>query len=315
MGKMVNMRISIIEIGTNSTKYIVAKNSQGCGFEIVNKFSTINRLSSGMYPDMVLTKAAIDNELTIIRDLICQSNLNSAPLGAIISTSVLRDATNKHLLINRVKEEFGFDIEIIDGRQEALLAYLACRSLCKGDFQKSAVIDIGGGSTEITIGMGNEICGAYSLDIGAVRLKEMLDSNAAQVNKYVRALLSQKEDINLNGLKLIGTGGTIKSLGTIFYQAGYSQEQLVNGKCLSYQNINVIYNMLLRLNLDERSKLKGLHPKRADVIVFGTGILLAIMQYYCINEITICSAGVLEGYLQQYFHHRIDREGQKNVCH
>ncbi|WP_171003609.1 Ppx/GppA phosphatase family protein [Ruminiclostridium herbifermentans] len=301
------MRVSAIEIGTNSTKFIIAQLNENGAVEVITRTSTVNRLSSGMYPENNLKPEAIEKGIEIIGNLIKESNAQGAKMVSIFSTSVLRDAGNKEAFIGKVKELFGIDINVISGEEEAQLAYMACREVVENKSQKFSVIDIGGGSTEIIIGNGTVIEQKISLDVGAVRLTEMFvshdpieDSEVEQMTAYIEKQINERESLDLSGLQLVGTGGTIKTLGTLFYQKEHSKEKSINGKVIKKHEIELLFSMLKLLNIESKKKLIGLNPKRADVITSGIKILLSVMDKFNIEEIKISSQGVLEGFIAQY---------------
>jgi len=307
------MRISAIEIGTNSTKFIIAELAEKGSFEIIKKISMINRLSIGMYKDNNLNPTAIEKEIEIIENLINESKMQEARLLSIFSTSVLRDAGNKQVLLDRVKKRYDIGIQVISGDNEAYLAYMACRKIVENKVKKFAVIDIGGGSTEITVGNGQNIEQKASLDVGAVRLKEMFvnydpisNSELEQISIHIEKKINEIELLDLCGLQLVGTGGTIKSLGTIFFHEDYANENKINGRVLSIHDIEMLLDMLSKLDIESKKNIIGLNPKRADVITLGITILHIIMKKFNIEEIKISTQGVLEGFIIDYIETHVD---------
>ena len=301
------MRVSAIEIGTNSTKFIIAELTEKGSFKVLKRTSTVNRLSSGMYSENNLTPLAIEKEFEIIGNLIDESKKQEAKLLSVFSTSVLRDAANKHVFLDRVKKEYGIDINVISGEKEAHLAYMACKEIADKNMAEFAVIDIGGGSTEIIIGNGNNMDQKLSLNVGAVRLTEMFvrhdpvsESELEQIAVHIEKQIDEMGLSDLSGLQLIGTGGTIKSLGTISIDQDYSNESIVNGKVIKRLEIERLFDRLKLLSIEEKKKLTGLNPKRADVITAGIYILLTIMKRFNIDQIKISTQGVLEGFVAEY---------------
>lgn len=305
------VRVSAIEVGTNSTKFIVAELVENDTYKVIHKTSINNRLSSGMYPEKYLSSEGIDKGIQILREYINESVSMGAKLLSVFSTSVLRDAKNKTAFIGAVKKEFGIDINVISGKHEAYLTHTACSGVMSSPKILFSSIDIGGGSTEFSIGDSCEIDTKVSLDIGAVRLTEMfvnndpvLDTEIDRIRDYVDEKLGTAADLNIQGMALIGTGGTIKSLGTISLCTDYKDEEKVNGLVLSRQDVERLFKFLSKLGIEEKRILKGLNPKRADVIAAGAAILVAVMDRYNISEITISSRGVLEGFITDYLNSR-----------
>jgi exopolyphosphatase / guanosine-5'-triphosphate,3'-diphosphate pyrophosphatase len=302
-----NMRISAIEIGTNSTKFIIAELTKNGSIEVIKRTSIVNRLSDGMYLENYLQPLAIDKEIEIIGNFIDMSKMQGAELVSIFSTSVLRDAGNKQVLLDSVKERFGVDIGVISGDREAYLAYIACKEIVKDKTQKFVVIDIGGGSTEIIVGNGDRAEQKVSLNVGTVRLTEMFvhhdpirASELDQISIHIEKEINEMGRLNISGLQLVGTGGTIKSLGTIFFQEDYTNETIINGRVILRHDIGLLFDKLKLLDIERKVGLVGLNPKRADVITTGVSILLTIMKRFSLDGITISTQGVLEGFIIDY---------------
>ncbi|HEX3029791.1 MAG TPA: hypothetical protein VHT34_10915 [Clostridia bacterium] len=134
----------------------------------------------------------------------------------------------------------------------------------------------------------------------------VLDIEIDRIRDYVGEKLGPAADLNIQGMSLVGTGGTIKSLGTISLCTDYKDEEKVNGLVLSKRDVERLFKFLSSLGIEEKKILKGLNPKRADVIVAGAAILVTVMDRYHIGEITISSRGVLEGFITDYLNSRKD---------
>lgn len=302
------MKISAIEIGTNSSKFAVAEADQDRQVTIVKKCSDVNRLSKEMYKDNLINREAMENGIKIIGEYIEQSRRDKARLISIFSTSVLRDAKNSDEFIHLVKEAYGMDIEIIAGEAEAYYSFSACRSLMEESGNPYGVIDIGGGSTEIIIGSKNNIMEKLSLNIGAARLSEMFvtsdpigEYEMIKILHEIRNKFSYFTGVGSSKLRLIGTGGTVRSIGTVLLDIDYRAERDVHGVKASRKDIEKISWKLAAFPLEERKKIIGLNPKRADSIVPGILILLSAMESLGTEEVTISSLGVIEGFLSDYF--------------
>jgi exopolyphosphatase/guanosine-5'-triphosphate,3'-diphosphate pyrophosphatase len=304
------MKVSAIEIGTNSIKFLIAR-YHADGMEILDKSTIVNRLSRSMYDSNCISDEAIENGIRIIGDLIQRSNHQAARMVAIFSTSVLRDAHNRQKFIAKVRDLYGIPLEVISGEQEAFFAFKACSVLARDDGTPGrddsfAVIDIGGGSTEFTAGHRNEIAWKKSIDMGAVRLTEMFirhdpvsEAEIEAISNFIHEKMSE-HSLSLSGLKLIGTGGTVKTLGTMFRHENFENEGAVHGLTVQRDQIEQLYYHLVKLTIGERGGIPGLNPKRADVIVAGALILLTVMREFDLNQIMISASGVLEGFLEDY---------------
>jgi exopolyphosphatase/guanosine-5'-triphosphate,3'-diphosphate pyrophosphatase len=299
------MKVSAIEIGTNSTKFAIARYHES-GIEITDKCTIVNRLSRSMYDNNCISDEAIENGIRIIGELIQKSNDQAAKVVAIFSTSVLRDAGNRQVFIGKVQDLYGIPLEVISGEREAFFAFKACSALVRDPRDNFAVIDIGGGSTEFTAGNKYDIGWKKSIDMGAVRLTELfvrhdpvLESETGSMIHLIRQKMAE-HSLSLQGLRLVGTGGTVKTLGTMIRQEHHENESAVQGLVIGREQIERLYDGLVKQTIAQRENIPGLNPKRADVIVTGVIILLSVMREFDIPEITISSAGVLEGFLEDY---------------
>lgn len=301
------MKYAAIEIGTNSTKMIIVQKDASNSFSVLHKSTTVNRLSRNMFENRMLQQEALNSGMNIIRSYMKDIEASKAELVSVFSTSVLRDANNSSLFMAEVKKQCGCDIDVISGNQEAFYAYKAASGLMESEHEKSIVVDIGGGSTEIIYGDKRNIDHRISLDIGAVRLTQLYcksdrlaNEQICQVTKNIRGELDELPDMAHKKAILIGTGGTIKTMATVFSNSDYSDESKIHGLVVPGSAVNDIFHELANMDVEARKAVKGLDPKRADVIIAGLQILQEVMRKFKASQIKISSAGVLEGFMEQY---------------
>lgn len=301
------MKYAAIEIGTNSTKMIIAQKDDPDSYSILRKRNTVNRLSRNMFENSMIQQEAFRNGMNIIHKYMKDIEGNKAELVSIFSTSVLRDADNGSLFTQEVKRRYGCDVDVISGEREAFYAYKAASRLMGPEDDKSIIVDIGGGSTEIIFGDKENIAHRISLDIGAVRLTELYyrnnsvtDEQIHQIACKVKEELRQIPDMTHQSIVLIGTGGTIKTMATIYSAVDYRNEKSINGITIPRNAANDILQKLIKMDIKTRKTVKGLNPKRADVIIAGLQILQEVMEKFKANQIKICSAGVLEGFIEHF---------------
>jgi len=301
------VKYAAIEIGTNSTKMIIVQKNDSNSCSILRKVNTVNRLSRQMFENRMIQQKALKDGMNIIHEYMKDIKENNAELVSIFSTSVLRDADNRSLIMQEVKKHYGCDIEIISGEEEAFYAYRAASGLMGHNDEKAIVIDIGGGSTEIICGGREKIDHKVSLDIGAVRLTEMYcksdpptDIEINQIKGYIGEKLKVLPCAAPQDAILIGTGGTIKTLATIYSELDYRNEKRINGLVVPRNSVNGILKDLVKMDFKSRKNVKGLNPKRADVIIAGLLILQAVMEAFGKDQIKVSSRGVIEGYMDYH---------------
>lgn len=279
-----------IDIGTNSTRLLIAEYINEKIIPIYTDLH-ITRIGEGMGASKEIKPWILERTINCLRqykEICLQYNVDTI---RVVATSAVRDAENKRWVVERIKEETGLDVEILSGSEEARLSYLGAISGYSSQETKPVVIDIGGGSTELIYST-NEAAIVYkSMDLGAVRLKE----NQALLGK-VGEILDQAITTDFpHSFTLIGVGGTITTLAAIKLELDKYDPELVEGYTLSYSDAQAIYANLKAMSLEERKSLKGLQPQRADIIPYGTLILLETLKRLHRCSITVSEKDILYG--------------------
>jgi exopolyphosphatase/guanosine-5'-triphosphate,3'-diphosphate pyrophosphatase len=181
----------------------------------------------------------------------------------VCATSAMRESSNVHELVDMVREKTGIQIEVIDGKKEAEIIYANGIVETLNGTSPYIYVDVGGGSTEITLFDQGKIQTSFSFDIGTIRmLKGKVDkSNFEEIRQWVKSL-----NIKKRKPKIIGSGGNINKL--------YKLAMKTNGEVLTYDEIKELYKFIGYYSVEERIKSLGLNPDRADVIIPATKIYL-----------------------------------------
>jgi len=263
----------------------------------------IERFREGVRPlagllDGSLTLESIRNITDVVANFAAIAIQRCCATPALIATAAIRGASNSNLLAQSIYDATGISMRIVSGDEEARLSLLGASSSVDCD----AVIDIGGGSTEIAYSSGD---GVYtrSMDIGAVRLlKEHPQLSGKVPYDYIIPIISGISDtIRCSVGKLpdnsrfAGVGGTITTLAKMYSQhEAYNQTE---GATLSYGSVKRALHNLCGLTLEHRKEIKGLSSKRADIILSGCIILYSFMIEYEIERISVTDRGNLDGLL------------------
>ncbi|MFH1652443.1 MAG: Ppx/GppA phosphatase family protein [Pseudomonadota bacterium] len=285
------MKIAVIDIGTNSTLLLIAKVEKDKKPQILEDLIQVTRLGEGLSENKSLKKLAIERTSQAIGTYLEIAKDHSVDITKLIGTAALRVSKNSSEFIDLIKERFGMDIEVLSEEDEATLTFDASVR----DFgEKIAVIDIGGGSTEIAISNQKPI----SLPLGCVKLtEECLLSDpvtTSEVTKAREAISKELPDITTD-YPLIANAGTATTLGSIkLGLIEYDREKIHKMKVTS-KEIKDIVDKLTSLSIRERKSIKGLMPERADVILAGLLILEGIMKRMKKSEVTISDLGVRWG--------------------
>lgn len=299
----------IIEIGTNSIKALCAeRNASGWKFLSDDLYPT--RIGEGKAQTELLSRDGIQRSLRAIDAILHKQTVYPEPEIHIIATESLRSANNADIFINAVKVQSGLQVEILSGSDEAHYSFLAAASeACKTE-ETIAVLDIGGGSTELIIGRKNEVLHKQSYPIGAVKLTEkFIQNNPPLTSDIVSAkefITAQIKDIGIgvSMSELRGVGGTVTTLALL----SIPQDQvlslqveeaiaLIDGSELSLEQISYFISKFSALTIKEKEMIPLMPKGRADIILAGTLILDEFMQALNLQKITVSNRGVRFGYL------------------
>ena len=302
--------LAAIDVGTNSIHMVVVRVQPSLpGFTIVAREKTMVRLGDCDPHNGNLKPAAIDRAIATLKR--CQEisqSLNAEQMIAV-ATSAVREAPNGREFLERVETELGLGINLISGTEEARRIYLGVLSGLEFNGQPHAIIDIGGGSTELILGDGQEPRSLSSTKVGAVRLTAehvttdpISDTEFQALQFHIQGLLERPiEDLKANlkpgeTLRLIGTSGTIETLATL-----HAKEKLgvipspLSGYSFSRRDLYEIVSRLRRLNQAERMDIPGINDRRAEIILAGALILLEAMILLDVETIAICERSLREG--------------------
>jgi exopolyphosphatase / guanosine-5'-triphosphate,3'-diphosphate pyrophosphatase len=296
------LRVAVVDIGTNSTRLLVADVADGRVRELERR-STVTRLGRGVDTSGQLSGEAIEDVCAAVARYIGIYEEQGAEQVVAIATSAVRDASNSQMFLAELRERFDLQAEILDGAEEARLTYLgACAE--RAPCEKTLVVDIGGGSTELVIGDADHVGFYASLQAGTVRHTERHltqdPPEAAELEdlaNYVHGLI----DESLQGAALaqandgIAVAGTPTSLAAIDQELDPYDPELVHGYRLSLPSIQRMYSELAAMPLAERLEVTGLHPGRAPTIVAGVLILIQVMRAFGLSEIEVSEHDILWG--------------------
>ncbi|CCU77597.1 Exopolyphosphatase [Halanaerobium saccharolyticum subsp. saccharolyticum DSM 6643] len=296
------MRAAAVDIGTNSCRLLIAEKKTDESFNILSRKLEITRLGEGVDQNKILKKRAVNRVFKVLKKYKAIIDEFQVDRVRIVGTSALRDVENSYLLTEKIKD-LGLKLEIISGEKEAKLNYLGAVSNLEDNF---LLVDIGGGSTEFIWSNSSEI-NFKSLDVGCVRMTEkfIADPNEkislAEINEiqsYVDNSLSKELELDKK-FKVKGVGGTITTLAAVKLALEVYDSSKIEDLKLKYSELEKIRDRLKDLKLKERKKVKGLQPKRADIIVSGLIILMTIMKYINSQELYVSDHDLLYGLLKE----------------
>ena len=304
----------IIDIGTNTTRLLIAEIDEYKRLKVIARDRAIPRLGGGFTPDTGISQEAHKRALEVLRAF--SKRLSDYPIRRIrvVGTSILRRARNRKRFIDDVKRETDLEIEVISGEEEGELSLKGVLTVI-GDKGRGVVMDIGGGSTEFIFWDRGIKRGCWSIELGVVSLVERFLSSDPPFRDELEVMEQEIEGMigrvfkkalqegvietrGGEGLSfLAGTAGTPTTLSAIDQSIGvdeYTPER-INGYILGYERVKELYKKLSSMPLKERKRIRGLETGREDVIIPGTSIIIKTMEIFGFKEMVVSDAGLLEG--------------------
>lgn len=310
------MRLAAIDIGTNSVHMIVVQVRPDFSFDVIDREKEMVRLGAGGLDGKRLTREAMNAALQALSKFERLAKSHKVDKILAVATSATRESENGGAFLKAIERKTGVRARIITGTEEARLIHLA--AVYGVDTPKPAVvIDIGGGSVEITLGSGREVKLARSFKIGVIRLSERFvdedpigDRNERKMTKFIGAEVGAylKEIVEAGFDRVIGTSGTILSLGAVAttLERGAAPEELRNLR-VGAKPLRRVRKMAVAMNLEERMHMPGQDPRRADLMVAGSILLDTLLRKLDADEITLCDLALREGVVLDYIQrHRRD---------
>jgi len=295
-------RVAVIDIGSNSTRLLIAEVEDGRVREI-DRRTRVTRLASGVDLSGGLSSEAIEKVCEVVGEYVAACEELGARAVDAIATSAVRDASNGDAFIAELRERFDLQARVLGGDQEALLTYRGATAEADPP-APVVVIDIGGGSTELVIGSRAEVEFHTSIQAGVVRHTERhlatdppTPIELEQLAKDIRGLMIEALS-DRSGLPVesgIAVAGTPTSLAAIDLGLDPYDPERVHGHRLSLPTIQHQLSELASQPLAERRQVIGLHPDRAITIVAGVVILIEAMRVLGLDEITVSERDILHG--------------------
>ncbi len=313
-----------IDLGTNNCRLLIARAHHN-GFQVVDSYSNVVRLGKGLASTGRLSDESMDAAVAAIGVCAAKMKAKSVKRWRAIATQACREAENGAEFLARVKSETGLTFETISPRVEARLSVMGCINIIDRDMDVALVVDIGGGSTELSWvdvrrlnAEGDKarlhrppISAWASLPIGVVNLSEMFpedhDDNAgwyqSMKDHVMEKLVEQKcEKRFVNVFQegrghLVGTSGTITSLASVHLKLPYYQRNKIDGIWVDSKDIYATAQRLAALPLAERQKEPCIGEDRAAMLTAGCAIVEVLCELWPSERIRVADRGLREGML------------------
>jgi exopolyphosphatase/guanosine-5'-triphosphate,3'-diphosphate pyrophosphatase len=299
----VTERFATIDVGTNTVLLLVAER-RGAAFAPLVERAEITRLGRGVDATGRLDPAAIAETARVLAAYAGEARRLGAAILACVATSAARDAANGPEFFAAARAAAGLSPEVISGEEEARLVFQSAWRDFGRPGEPLAVLDVGGGSTELSFGDGPVPRGRTSLQVGAVRLAERHPCDdppaAAQVARLREAARQALRPVAAMGLgqgRLVAVAGTVTTLAAVAQALPVYDAERVHGSELSLVVVERLVGSLAALTVRARAALPGMEPKRADVILAGALVVAEATRAAGFDRLTVSDRGVRWGLL------------------
>jgi exopolyphosphatase / guanosine-5'-triphosphate,3'-diphosphate pyrophosphatase len=303
-------RLAAVDMGTNSTRLLVAESADGSDaggpLTTVERHMHVTRLGQGVNAARRLHPDAIERTLAVLRkyrDLMDSTGVEGVRATA---TSAARDAANRDDLLGPAGEILGTTVELLSGADEGRLTFLGATTGLDAP-APHLVVDIGGGSTEFTVGTGTPE-GTLSVDVGCVRLTEAwLHSDPPapeELSQGLSVVQAYLDDVDRllpaagQAQTLIGTAGTVTTVAAVEIGLAEYDPEVLHHFRLTHEAAEDVFRTLATEAAADRRHNPGLEPARIDVIVGGAAVLVAVMRHWGFEEMIVSEADILDGLIR-----------------
>jgi exopolyphosphatase/guanosine-5'-triphosphate,3'-diphosphate pyrophosphatase len=297
-------RVASIDIGTNTILLLIAEVGEGKLKPLFEK-ETIVRLGEGVQKNGIILKEAMNRGLQTLAQYLERCRDMEVQKIFAVGTSALREAKNSNDFLKMIKEKLDLSIEIISGEEEAQLSFLAVTRDLKELKKVTLVVDVGGGSTEFILGKGDRIIQWVSLPLGSVRFTDQfLLSDPVQEEEWKKM---EREILELlvriphpqESFSMVTVGGTATTLASVEQGLEEFITEKIHHFVLKKEALRNQVHLYRSKTIDERRKIPGLPPARADVILAGGAILFMAMEEVGCPSVLVSCHGVRYGLLYQ----------------
>ena len=299
------VRVAAIDVGSNSIRQVIADVAPSGAISMVDELKATPRLGAGVHDAGELDEASMRRALDALGRMTVLARKLRAERVVAVATSAVREAANGAEFVERVRAATGLDLQVLDGDEEARLAFRSALAHFPIATGRAVVMDIGGGSLELALSAGGVLDRLLSFPFGAIRLTERFLASGGRrrdLNRLRREVRTELRDAiavrDWHGATLIGSGGTFTSLAAMHLaRRGITAARTVHGTAVGREQLEHLLDWLQQLTPDERAAVPGLSPSRADIIVAGLAVAAEVAARIEARDVLCSGYGIREGLL------------------
>lgn len=306
-----------IDIGSNSIRMQAAEVDGSGAPQIIASDRQVTRLGESVFRTGRISPAAMEFSCAVLASMAHKYRAVNAVAVRAVGTSALRDAGNKDEFLRRASDALGTHVEVISGLEEARLIFMGVQARWPFPKGRLLVVDIGGGSAEVIVGENGHLAEAYSKKIGAVRMKEVFlksEPPATLELAQLREFIDQRLESVVRRLKsktydrAVITSGTAAAMVCAIHGVSRSKRDKVDRLRASAAQVRSFYEKISTRDLEGRKKITGIGPRRAEIIVPGTAVLLHLMRELRLASLHYSAAGLRDGIISDLAHRGVGKK-------
>lgn len=300
-----DVRVAAIDVGSNSIRLVVADVSPAGAIATVDELKATPRLGAGVHETGALDEEGMRRAIDALGRMTVLARRLRADRVVAVATSAVRDAANGAAFVSRVQAETGLELRVLEGEEEARLAFRSALAHFPVADGRAVVMDIGGGSLELALSAGGVLDRLLSFPFGAIRLTERFLRGGGSRRDLNRLRRTVREELrgalavrDWHGAMLIGSGGTFTSLAAMHLaRRGVTAARTVHGTAVAREQLEHVLDWLQEMTPAERAAVPGLSPARIDIIVAGLAVAAEVAARIEAREVLCSGYGLREGLL------------------
>ncbi len=309
-------RYASVDIGSNSVRMEAAEVIPGQPSRILASERQVTRLGASVFRTGRISQESMDSICGVLQIMAQQYKRLDIDALRCVATAAVRDASNQQEFIARASAALGTDVEIISGQEEARLIHLGVQSRWPHPHERFLIIDIGGGSAEIILSENDHMAKAFSRPLGALRLQELFlrtdparTSDLHRLHEYIEDRIGSAIR-RIGGAhidRVVGTSATASAVVCAVNRIPRSRREESDRKRAPTTQIRRFYRDISTLDIGSRQKIVGIGPRRAEIIVPGTAVLLHVLEALQMPALFYSAAGVRDGIIADLATRGVDR--------
>lgn len=310
-----------VDIGSNSVRLLVAEATPAHPAPRILRLSEerqVTRLGASVFESGAISETAMAETCQVLERMRAIWQRYEVVGIRVVATSATRDASNQAEFLERAAAAIGANVETISGQEEARLVQLGVQAVWPHPQERILIVDVGGGSAELILADHGRMAAGYSRPLGAVRLQTTFlkgsDPPARQQIDRMRGFIQQKLEVALPRLagrefaRVIGTSASAAAVVCAVNRVPRSKRESADRMKASRAQIRRLFLELAQKSLAERRKVPGIGPRRAEIVIPGAAVFLAVLESLHLPSMYYSSAGVREGIVADLSQRRVGRE-------